>query len=268
MSKNKFLILRRITQISILFLYFAGNFWGLKILEGNLSTSVFLEVVPLSDPFAVLQILATGTLLTTNLIIGALIIVAFYGIFGGRAFCSWVCPVNLITDLANWLRRKLKFDQLDRPAKISRRLRFYILALTFIVSAFMGVAAFEFVSQISIFTRGVIFGFGMGFGLLLSIFLFDLFILKNGWCGYICPLGAFYSFIGKWSLFRIKHIQENCTKCMKCKVVCPEKDVLFMIGKETAPILSGECTLCGRCIEVCDDEALHFHIRKIRSQKS
>ena len=268
MSKNKFLILRRITQISILFLYFAGNFWGLKILEGNLSTSVFLEVVPLSDPFAVLQILATGTLLTTNLIIGALIIVAFYGIFGGRAFCSWVCPVNLITDLANWLRRKLKFDQLDRPAKISRRLRFYILALTFIVSAFMGVAAFEFVSPISIFTRGVIFGFGMGFGLLLSIFLFDLFILKNGWCGYICPLGAFYSFIGKWSLFRIKHIQENCTKCMECKTVCPEKDVLFMIGKETAPVLSGECTLCGRCIEVCNDEALHFHIRKIRSQKS
>ena len=268
MSKNKFLILRRITQISILFLYFAGNFWGLKILEGNLSTSVFLEVVPLSDPFAVLQILATGTLVTTNLIIGALIIVAFYGIFGGRAFCSWVCPVNLITDLANWLRRKLKFDQLDHQVRISRRLRFYILALTFIVSAFMGVAAFEFVSPISIFTRGVIFGFGMGFGLLLSIFLFDLFILKNGWCGYICPLGAFYSFIGKWSLFRIKHIQENCTKCMKCKVVCPEKDVLFMIGKETAPILSGECTLCGRCIEVCDDEALHFHIRKIRSQKS
>jgi ferredoxin-type protein NapH len=163
MSKNKFLILRRITQISILFLYFAGNFWGLKILEGNLSTSVFLEVVPLSDPFAVLQILATGTLLTTNLIIGALIIVAFYGIFGGRAFCSWVCPVNLITDLANWLRRKLKFDQLDHQVRISRRLRFYILALTFIVSAFMGVAAFEFVSPISIFTRGVIFGFGMGF---------------------------------------------------------------------------------------------------------
>jgi ferredoxin-type protein NapH len=55
---------------------------------------------------------------------------------------------------------------------------------------------------------------------------------------------------------------------MECKTVCPEKDVLFMIGKETAPVLSGECTLCGRCIEVCNDEALHFHIRKIRSQKS
>jgi len=268
MSKNKFLILRRITQISILFLYFAGNVWGLKILQGNLSTSVFLEVVPLSDPFAVLQILATGTLLTTNLIVGALIIVAFYGIFGGRAFCSWVCPVNLITDLANWLRRKLKFDQLDRPAKISRRLRFYILALTFIVSAFMGVAAFEFVSPISIFTRGVIFGFGMGFGLLLSIFLFDLFVLKNGWCGHICPLGGFYSIIGKKSLIRVHHIEENCTACMKCKVVCPEKQVLHMIAKESLPVLSGECTNCARCIEVCDDDALRFSLRNLAKNKN
>lgn len=264
MSKYKYLILRRVSQLSILFLYFAGNMWGLKMLMGNLSTSIFMGIIPLSDPFAVLQILATGTLITIDLIIGAGIILLFYGIFGGRAFCSWVCPVNMLTDLANWIRRKLKIDKIDRRIWISRRVRYYMIALTFLLSGLMGVTAFEFISPISIFTRGVIFGFGMGLGLLLSIFLLDLFVIKNGWCGHICPLGAFYSIIGKWSIFKVKHIQENCTLCMNCKDVCPEKDVLFMIGKETAPILSGECTLCGRCIEVCDDEALHFHIRNLR----
>ena len=263
MSKYRYLVLRRVTQLSILFLYFAGNIWGLKMLMGNLSTSVFMGKIPLSDPFAVLQILATGTLVTLDLVIGAGIILLFYGIFGGRAFCSWVCPVNMVTDLANWIRRKIG-ESGDRRIWISRRVRYYMIALTIIISAFVGVTAFEFISPISIFTRGVIFGFGMGLGLLFSIFLLDLFVIKNGWCGHICPLGAFYSIVGKWSIFKVKHIQESCTLCMKCKDVCPEKNVLFMIGKETAPILSGECTICGRCIEVCDDEALHFHIRNLR----
>jgi ferredoxin-type protein NapH len=265
MNKYKYLILRRISQISILMLYFVGNFWGFQVLVGNLSTSIFMTKIPLSDPFAVLQILATGTLVTFDLLLGAGIIILFYGIFGGRAFCSWVCPINMVTDLANWIRRKLKIDKIEnKKIWLSRKIRFYLIPLALLVSTFMGVAAFEFISPISIFTRGVIFGFGMGFGFIISIFLFDLFIVKNGWCGHICPLGAFYSIIGKWSIFKIQHIQENCTLCMKCKDVCPEKDVLFMIGKNSESVLSKECTLCGRCIEVCDDKALNFHIRNFR----
>jgi ferredoxin-type protein NapH len=56
---------------------------------------------------------------------------------------------------------------------------------------------------------------------------------------------------------------------MKCKVVCPEQQVLYMIGKESIPVLSGECTNCARCIEVCDDDALNFSIRDlIKNNKS
>jgi ferredoxin-type protein NapH len=54
---------------------------------------------------------------------------------------------------------------------------------------------------------------------------------------------------------------------MKCKVVCPEKQVLHMIGKESIPVLSGECTNCARCIEVCDDDALRFSIRDLIQNK-
>ncbi|MFT8144368.1 4Fe-4S binding protein, partial [Salmonella enterica subsp. enterica serovar Enteritidis] len=59
-----------------------------------------------------------------------------------------------------------------------------------------GIAAFELVSPIGILHRGVIFGMGMGGAAVLSIFLFDLFAVKNGWCGHVCPLGGFYSLIG------------------------------------------------------------------------
>jgi ferredoxin-type protein NapH len=87
--------------------------WGLKVLEGNLSSSVLLGVVPLSDPYAVLQMFASGSLITMDIMIGALIITIFYGLIGGRMFCSWVCPINMVTDAANWLRRKLGISHIQ-----------------------------------------------------------------------------------------------------------------------------------------------------------
>ncbi|MDD5202503.1 MAG: quinol dehydrogenase ferredoxin subunit NapH, partial [Sulfurimonas sp.] len=224
-------------------------------------------LVPLSDPFAALQMLAAGALLATNLLIGAGIIAAFYLIVGGRVFCSWVCPINMITDAANYLRRKLQIDKLPNRQSVSRKMRYWILALSLILSFFMGVTAFEFVSPISMMHRGIIFGLGFGWAAMLIIFLFDLFVLKNGWCGHVCPLGGFYSLLGSFSLIRVKHTQENCTLCMKCKLVCPEHQVLHMIGKESLPVLSGECTNCARCIEVCDDDALGFSLRKLAQNK-
>jgi ferredoxin-type protein NapH len=266
-NNYRYLILRRATQIGLLFLYFGANAWGWKILQGNLSSSLVFGVVPLSDPYAALQMLFAGGLLATNLLIGAGIITAFYLVIGGRVFCSWVCPVNMITDAANYLRRKIGVDKLPNKQSVSRKMRYWILALSLIISFMMGVTAFEFISPISMVHRGIIFGLGFGWAAMLIIFLFDLFVLKNGWCGHVCPLGGFYSLLGNFSLIRVHHTEENCTLCMKCKVVCPEHQVLHMIGKESLPVLSGECTNCARCIEVCDDDALGFSIRKLAQNK-
>lgn len=109
--------------------------------------------------------------------------------------------------------------------------------------------------------RGLIFGIGFGVGALIIIFLFDLFVHEHGWCGYICPLGGFYSILGKISLIRVRYDVDKCTECMQCKVVCPEKEVLFMVSKSSESVLMGECTNCGRCIDVCNDDALNFSIR-------
>ena len=268
-NNYRYLILRRFTQIGILVLYFGANAWGWTILMGNLSSSLLFNMIPMSDPYAALQMLAAGAVMATDLLIGVAVVSLFYLLIGGRAFCSWVCPVNMITDLANFLRAKIGLNQVQgikQPA--SRKLRYWVLALSLIISAFMGVTAFEFISPISMVHRGLVFGLGFGWAAMLIIFLFDLFVLKNGWCGHICPLGGFYSLLGKFSLIRVHHNEENCTLCMKCKVVCPENKVLHMIGKESLPVLSGECTNCARCIEVCDDDALGFSIKSLIKNKT
>ena len=272
MSNIKYLLLRRVTQFTLLFLYFGANAYGWHMLEGTFGSSLLFGVIPLADPYTTLQVLATGFVLGTDVLLGALIIILFYMVVGGRAFCSWVCPINMVTDLANWLRRKLNLDKEEVNYRfIKRRARYWIMVLGLIVSAVVGVAAFEVLSPITIMQRGIIFGFGAGISVVIAIFLFDLFGVKNGWCGHLCPLGASYSLIGKASIVRVKHDHEACTACMKCKVVCPENQVLHMIDKESISVTDGECTNCGRCIDVCDDDALGFGIRsftnKVNKQK-
>ncbi len=257
-KNSKYLIIRRIVQLSILFLFVGANIWGWKILTGNLSTAKVLDTFYLADPYAIIQMFAAGSIVGIDAIIGAVITLLFYSLIGGRAFCSFVCPINIVTDTAAWARKLLLKKSDVNILNISRKTRYYILAISLIVSAITGVAAFEFISPISILHRGIIFGIGTGWIVILFVFLFDLLILERAWCGHLCPLGAFYSLVGKFNFIKVKHKVENCTKCMKCFDVCPEKQVLSIVTKQSGQIKSGACTACGRCIDVCDDDSLKF----------
>ena len=180
-KKYRFLIARRITQISVMVLYVIANVYGINFLTGNLSSSLLLNTVPLSDPYAVLQMAVAGAIISVDILLGAFIISIFYLIVGGRAFCSWVCPVNIITDFANYLRKKFGFNQIQKKQPASRNIRYWVIAISFIISFFMGITAFELISPISMIHRGIIFGLGFGWATIVIIFLFDLFVLKNGW---------------------------------------------------------------------------------------
>ncbi|MCD8213046.1 MAG: quinol dehydrogenase ferredoxin subunit NapH [Campylobacter sp.] len=262
----KFLILRRITQFAILALFAVGNYYGIKILNGNLSSSIIFDTIPISDPFAVLQIFISGFSLSANAVIGALIIFIFYALIAPRAFCSWVCPINILTDIAFKLRNKFGFKG-ERMLIISKNLRYFMLVFSLVLSFMIAQPAFETISYIGIVQRGIIFGSASAIGVGVGIIAFDMFVAKRGICGHICPLGAFWALSSKFSLIRVKHNNENCTKCMKCKLVCPEVQVLGLIGKQSGFVTSSECISCGRCIDVCKDDALKFSIRNLRREK-
>jgi len=258
----RFMLLRRISQTAIMGLFLGGNLLGWQALQGNLSTSRLLHAVPLTDPFAVLQIFAARHRVATEALTGALIIMLFFGLIAGRSFCSWVCPLNMVTDAANWLREKAGLTVSGNgPVVISRRTRYGVIGISLAVSLATGIAAFEWISPIAMLHRGIIFGMGMGWTLVLAVFIFDLFVQRDGFCGHVCPLGGFYALITRFSLIRIQHDREKCSLCRKCLDICPERQVLPMVGKSSSTVTSGACTNCGRCIEVCPDHAMKFGIR-------
>ena len=259
----RYLVLRRTVQIGVLLMFFGTLHWGWQIagtplLRGNLSASEFVGVIPMADPFAVLQQLVSGHMLQTTVLLGAAILLVFY-VVAGRVFCGWVCPMNMVTDLAGWLRSKLKLNDLFR---LSRSTRYWILGMALVLSAVLGVAAFEWVSPISMLHRELIYGVGMGLTAAVGIFVFDLLILKHGWCGHLCPLGAFYGLLGKRALLRVRFDERSCTHCGECARVCPEPQVLNLKqAAEHGMVTAGACTNCARCIPICPENSLDFALR-------
>ena len=263
-AAHKWLILRRFTQLGLLALFLAGPLAGLWIVKGNLSFSLTLGALPLADPYVVLQSLSTGHTPEKLGLIGVVIVIAFYFLVGGRVYCSWVCPVNLVTDAAGWLRDRLG---IKGSVHFSRNTRYWILAMTLVGSAATGVVLWELINPVSMLHRGLIFGLGATWTIVLAVFLFDLFIMSRGWCGRICPVGAFYSLLGRWSPVRVAAPQRAaCNDCMDCFEVCPEPQVIRPAlkgeGKGVGPvILAPNCTNCGRCIDVCSKEVFSFGLR-------
>ena len=259
----RFLILRRLSQIGVITMFLSGPFWNLWILKGNYSASLLLDSIPLTDPLIVGESLTTGYLPEWNTILGAIIVIACYGLIASKAFCSWVCPMNMVTDSAAWLRRKLGIRQ---SAKISRNLRYAILAMIFVGSAVTGSLIWEWINPVAALGRIFLYGVGATLWLVAIIFLFDLLVVEHGWCGHLCPIGATYALIGAKSLVKVKVVDRNlCDKCMDCYNVCPEPQVLRLPlhGKEqdSTIILAKDCISCGRCIDVCAEKVFAFSHR-------
>jgi ferredoxin-type protein NapH len=257
---HRFLVLRRLSQFSIFALFLLGPWAGIWIVKGNLSASLTLDVVPLTDPFALAQVLATRHMPEMSALIGAGIVIAFYALVGGRVFCSWACPVNLVADGAAWLRRKLRLTGGRAPRS---SLRYWIAGAVLVACAITGQAVWEFVNPVSMTQRAIVFGGSVAWGAAVAVFFFDLLVAPHGWCGHLCPVGASYGLIGEKSLLRVsaRH-RSRCNDCADCYAVCPEPQVIVqpLKGKGGAgPVITDrECTNCGRCIDVCSLDVFAF----------
>jgi len=257
----RWLVLRRTSQIGLLALFLTGPLFGVWIVKGTLAQSLTLDILPLSDPYILLQSAAAGHWPGQDALIGGAIVLAFYLLVGGRAYCSWVCPVNPVTDAAAWLRRKLGFKKGWTPKRQTRR---WIMAAVIAASFASGALAWELVNPVTAFHRALVFGAGFGWALVALIFVFDLFVAHHGWCGHLCPVGAFYGLIGEASVLRVSAFKRSaCDDCMDCYAVCPEPHVLApaLRGEKDGLgplIMAGDCTNCGRCIDVCSEDVFRF----------
>lgn len=264
-AAHKWLLARRTVQLGILMLFLLGPMADLWVVKGNLAYSLTLDTLHLADPYVLIQSLLAGHLPETAAITGGLIVLGFYLMVGGRVYCSWVCPVNIVSDAARWLRDRLGIR--GPGTSIARNTRNWILALTLVMAATTGTLAWELVNPVSMLHRGLIFGMGAAWVIVAAVFLFDVFVSRHGWCGHLCPVGAFYGLLNRMSPLKVvAGGRSRCNDCVDCYAVCPEPQVIkpALKGEKQGlgpVILASACTNCGRCIDVCSQDVFSFGSR-------
>jgi ferredoxin-type protein NapH len=265
----RYTLARRIVQFGVLLAFFGTAHWGWSLAgqplaAGNLSAAKIAGAIPMADPFAVLQMLAARHWLATEALVGAAVVLVLYALIGGRTFCGWVCPMNVVTDAAEWARNRLglRADLL----RVTPAVRYVALVLALALSAVAGIAAFEWVSPIAMLHRELVFGAGLGLTAALGVFAFDFAIVRRGWCGHVCPLGAFWALAGRGGQLAVRYDAASCTRCGDCVKACPEPRVInFQALEATGRIAPGECLNCGKCIAVCPESSLRFGLRAAKT---
>ncbi len=204
----------------------------------------------ISDPLAVLS--SPGDLWWTAI----LPVLVALGL--GRVFCSWICPMGLLSDITATLRRiagryGIQFFSL----KLSSKLKYVVLAVGVLFSVGLSVSFFYPIYPPRIicdFIRDLLVGELQVYGIAFigGLILVELLFVDRFWCRCLCPGGALYSLLGKVRLLRVRRNELNCDDCGECDIVCPHQLAPSHLS------LGGECDNCGLCKTKCPADALHF----------
>jgi len=271
---RKVLTLRNVRRIYAVFfmLLFIVFLWltSFKRMKGY-ETGLFLEL----DPLAAIASFLTSWTLYKGLALSLLIITGT--LFFGRFFCSWICPMGTINQVAGSVFNKLRAaDTIAlNTYRILYRFKYYVLAFFLVLAAFgplqtglldpipfitraFAVSVFPAINQGRgwLYLRQPLFHGGTFLGLIfLSVILANRF-LPRFWCRAVCPLGALLGLLSVRPLLSIRRDVDLCTDCKKCLTHCHG-------GCDPhSAIRVTECHLCMNCIEDCPEEAIHYGLAK------
>jgi ferredoxin len=74
------------------------------------------------------------------------------------------------------------------------------------------------------------------------------------YCNTVCPVGTLLGFLSRISLFRIRMLEDRCTKCGECAVACKAE----CIRVKDLEVDFTRCVACYNCISVCPEDAILY----------
>jgi polyferredoxin len=180
----------------------------------------------------------------------------------GRFFCGWVCPFGALHQFVGWLgRQNRKHGERVDMNQYSRwqSLKYYLLTAMLLAAA-AGFLLTGWLDPIPLMHRSVnlfLLAFWDGGGatrvyagawLIAAVFI--VAVLLNFWvprfyCRFICPLGALFGAVARWTPWRIGKRAAKCNECELCETSCEGACQPF------EKIRVSECLLCMNCLRAC-----------------
>jgi len=261
------------------FVDFAAIF-SVKMIQGLL----YLQFFP-----SLLKFIDVLTLSTAGFVMVLLLTFLF-----GRIYCSSVCPLGTLQDLAIGLKTRLKRKKKPRYQKPRPILHYTILGvLTAILFIFQNIFFINLLDPYSL--AGKIFNnlfrpvyllannlLARGFqafdnywlysvpvkiisvaSFVFSVLVFMVLILlaffRDRWyCNNICPLGGILRPISKISLFRLQISESRCTLCGSCVKTCKAG----CIDLKNKNIEFERCVACFNCIGACPEGGIGYRMHE------
>ncbi len=256
---------RRWLSILTINLLFTLSFWiDIQLFEGSIIASRVLGF-HMADVYSALQVILAYKIVFINLIIGTVTVIIIWLLFGGRAFCSWVCPYHLLADFAEIIHLKLVAKKLIKDHPFHRGVRSIFWIVFALLAFILGYALFNSINPVGMISRALIYGPSLALLWVLLLFLFEVFYSRRAWCRYVCPMGLTYGITGALSPLQISYHLSDCHHEAACNAVCEVPHVLDCVKKGRANKvkmdISTDCTLCGACVDVCPTQSLRFDIK-------
>lgn len=277
-----FTLFRRLLQAIVLLLFTVQHtliFYGVPIVIGSLLSSRVLGVIDFVDLTAAIEKVLAYKQLIVFPTIAFLTTFILYLILG-RAFCGWVCPLDILYSFGKSLQESRSQEKSVNPQTSSGKcssLKIYslILIIFFISSIPLYIPVYtNYLNIITVFSTiinsiGGAFSLGMvpptkieyALTLLVISFSLDLVLTRacpRFWCRRICITGLTYGLLNKLSLLTIKISKKLCIFCGKCDKTCrtsiPIISKYIEAGKQY--IRDIDCIKCLECVEVCPTKAL------------
>jgi len=156
----------------------------------------------------------------------------------GRFYCGRVCAFGSMTQLLDKIvPARLRFEV---PARIERRanaVKYVLLgALVLYFLITRDILIYRYVEPFWMFSLQASVPLWLG----LSVLLIATVFVRNLYCRFLCPVGAFLGILSKLTVFRIKRWSE-CNTCKICEKACEW-------GAIRGPNISvSECVRCDDC---------------------
>ena len=174
-----------------------------------------------------------------------------------RSFCSWICPVAVISESAWKLGFRITRRNFRLPTRLDIGLRSlkYLLMVIFIY--FIAIAMspdvlakfinsdYHMIADVRLMDFFLHIS-PLAFSIILVLILLSI-VLRNPFCRYLCPYGALLGLIATLSPLRVSRNLERCVSCGVCSQVCPT--YIDVMHKKS--VVSPECIGCWRCISHC-----------------
>lgn len=195
----------------------------------------------------------------------ALPVVAFWvavTLVFGRVYCSTVCPVGALTDLASRMRPRRKVYRYARGATWVRVGAFAVITL--LLACRIGFARqwLEpyglYASIVETLTAPRV-GVATAMGAVATAAI-ALAGYRRGrlLCNTLCPVGAALGFMSRRAAFHIDIDTDRCIQCRRCADVC--KAQCIDLESHTADM--SRCVVCFNCLPECPNEAIAYTMRR------